>query len=150
MEDIVPIEGRKRLTDKQKELARELMVQVFQGQCSGEQMQKNINTLGNMRSWDEEGFIDAVSDSVWAHPDFNANNEGVSNILKWLGISSRWHEIKHKKTYTDRKTDSVSIDVLNKMAAYNKITDGKKFGDKRSTIIIDAKTKPEIVGEKEE
>ena len=134
------------LTDKQRNWATELMVRVQQGQMGAADLNKAVLDLGNMRKQDEEGFLDAISTSLLVNPDFNQKGESADNLMKFWAIGAKWHEIKHKKTRTEAEVTKMSIDVLNKLRNYKKAGDGRNFGDKRYTKIIECESKPEIIG----
>jgi hypothetical protein len=132
MNDVtVPKEGG--LTQKQKDYAVELMVRVSQGKAVAE----DIKQLASIREKDEFGFIDMMLDSTLIHEDFNSDGAGVDNFHKNALIRIKLLDTKNKAVKSEKQVDVMSIDFINKLRGYQKPTDGAKFGDKRSTEIID-------------
>lgn len=150
---LVPAQERRGLSDKQKVFAREKMVQLMQGVGNPSEV---VEIFGRMREYDEDGLINAFLDSMIAHPDMNAEGEGFNNALKWAAINIKFKDVKNKNKYTESVTDKLNIDKLesiNRLAmarGYGKTEDGRRFGDKRHTQIVDAQTKPEISGSQDE
>jgi hypothetical protein len=131
----------KGLTVAQKRYAQELFIRVTQGNASVGDME----TLRRFRQVDETEFIQTLLDSALVHPDFNLDGAGVDNIHKNALLRERMMKTKHQVKQIEGQTAKLSIDVLNKLRAYNKPKDGKLFGDKRHSQIIDVPSEKEEV-----
>ena len=94
-----------------------------------------------MSRYDKYGFLKLAAINILGSPDFNAEGSSVDNFVKTLTLINKISENEDKSVKIEKQVDVMSIDMINKLAGatYNKAEDGRRFGDKRKTTMIQAK-----------